>query len=167
MKNLISSNRNKTRRLVIAGLLIGMSAILANVKIFETIAFDSMPGFLAGIILGPLMGGIVGMLGHLFTAMTSGFPLTVPIHLVISVEMLITIYIFAKIYKKYKILAIIVGVILNGPVSLYIIAVVEKLVWGVPIYPFFMSMVVPLTLGATANIIMASIVERGVKNVNI
>ena len=167
MKNTNTRNRTRTKKLVMAGVLIAMSAVLANVKIFETVAFDSMPAFLAGIILGPLAGGIVGFLGHFFTSVTSGFPLTVPISMIISVEMLITVYIFAKIYKKTKITAIIVGILLNGPISVYIIAVVQKVIWGMPIYPFFMTMVLPVTLGAAANIILACIVERGVKNVNI
>ncbi|WP_297437401.1 ECF transporter S component [uncultured Clostridium sp.] len=167
MKNTNTRNRTRTKKLVMAGVLIAMSAVLANVKIFETVAFDSMPAFLAGIILGPLAGGIVGFLGHFFTSVTSGFPLTVPISMIISVEMLITVYIFGKIYKKTKITAIIVGILLNGPISVYIIAVVQKVIWGMPIYPFFMTMVLPVTLGAAANIILACIVERGVKNVNI
>lgn len=114
----------KTKKLVLAALLISLSFIGANIKIMQTIAFDSMPGFLGTLILGPLYGAVIGLLGHFLTALTSGFPLTVPVHLVIMVGMALTMFLFGATYKYFSkkskttgnIMATIVAVIVNGPI---------------------------------------------------
>ncbi|MGL5574912.1 MAG: ECF transporter S component [Sarcina sp.] len=160
--------KNKTKILVISGMLIALSSILANFKIFGSVAFDSMPAFLAGIIINPVIGGVVGLLGHLFTGLTSSFPLTVPIHLIIALEMMITVYIFSKVYKINKFLGIGVAILLNGPISVFITGIFHSIfVGGIPVKVFFNTMVLPLTIAGLVNIVIACIIERSVKNVNI
>lgn len=113
----------KTKKLVLAALLIALSFIGSNIKIMQTIAFDSMPGFLGALILGPFYGAIIGLLGHFLTALTSGFPLTVPVHLVIMIGMALTMVSFSYTYKYFSkkskvsgnVAATIVAVIINGP----------------------------------------------------
>lgn len=120
----------KTKKLVLAALLISLSFIGANIKIMQTIAFDSMPGFLGALILGPFYGGIIGVLGHFLTALTSGFPLTVPVHLVIMLGMALTMISFSYTYKYFSkkskaagsIIATIVAVIINGPLLTFLVA---------------------------------------------
>lgn len=119
----------KTNKLVITALFVALSFIGANIKIMGTIAFDAMPGFLGALLLGPVYGGIIGALGHFLTSLTSGFPLSLPVHLVITIIMGLTMAMFALAYKslvsKSKplalILAIIVGVVINGPIDLLVL----------------------------------------------
>lgn len=159
---------NKTKTLVITSFFIALSGILANFKLFGSVAFDSMPAFLVGILINPIIGGIVGFLGHLFTGLTSSFPLTLPIHLTIALEMMLTVYIFSKVYKINKFLGIGVAILLNGPVSVFITGIIHNIfVGGIPVVVFFNTMVLPLTIAGIANIAIACIVERSVKNVNI
>ena len=150
----------KTKRLVITGLFIALSFIGANIKIMGTIAFDSMPAFLGTLMLGPIMGAIIGSVGHFLTALTSGFPLSVPVHMVIMVDMAATMLLFGMVYNKLKdknkisaaIVSTIVAVIINGPVSVFaIVPIVGK---GV------LSVLPILSLAALANVVIAIIVYK-------
>jgi uncharacterized membrane protein len=116
-----------TKTLVIMALFTALSFVGSNVKIFGTIAFDSLPGFVAALLLGPVHGAAIGFLGHLFTALTSGFPLSLPMHIVVAVSMAITMFGVGLTYnallnkaseRVVLVGAGIAGVILNGPVSL-------------------------------------------------
>src|SRR5690554_4007232 len=82
-----STQSNKTRRLVYTAILVALSFVGAQVKIMGSIALDSLPAFFAALLLGPTSGAIVGGLGHLLTAMTSGFPMTLPIHILLIFTM--------------------------------------------------------------------------------
>ncbi|HBM74821.1 MAG TPA: ECF transporter S component [Clostridiaceae bacterium] len=148
----------KTRKIVITSLFIAISFIGANIKIAGTVAFDSMPGFLASLIFGPLYGAIVGAVGHLLTSATSGFPLSVPVHMIIMLDMALTMALFGATYKFFYrtnkalavILSSIIGVIINGPVSVFVIMpIVGK---GV------LAMLPILTLAALLNIIIAHVI---------
>jgi hypothetical protein len=162
-------NKNlNTRKVVSLALLIGMSAILSNIKIFETISFDSFPAFFAAMFISPIGGAIVASLGHLFTAFTSGFPLTVPIHLFVMLDMFVIVYLFGKIFKKANpIFAMLIAVILNGPISAIISGwVVHMVVGGMSASKFFLMMVIPLTLATLVNVVLAYLVFKVMKNVN-
>jgi len=121
----------KSRKLSITAMLVALSFIGANVKIMGTIAFDSMPAFLAALYLGSGYGAAVGALGHFFTALLSGFPLSLPVHIIIMIDMVVTMIVFGNIYKKYietndeKLKAIIMagiaGVLVNGPGSMLLL----------------------------------------------
>ena len=118
----------KTKKLVLTALFIALSFVGANIKIMGSIAFDSMPGFLGAIILGPFYGALIGALGHFLTAVTSGFPYTVPVHLVTMVGMGVTMLAFGFIFKYFSsknyllgvVLSLIVAVIINGPLLLFV-----------------------------------------------
>ena len=150
----------KTKNLVLAGFLIALSFIGANIKIMQTIAFDSMPGFLGTLILGPFYGAVIGSLGHFLTALTSGFPLTVPVHLVIMVGMALTMVCFGYTYKYFSvkskmignIAATIVAVIVNGPVLTLLTAPMLIPIMG----KAGLIALLPVLCGATAlNVIIA------------
>lgn len=83
-----------TKQLVLCALFIALSFIGAQLKVFGTIAFDSLPAFLGTLALGPAAGALIGFLGHLLTALTSGFPYGIVIHLIIAVFMAITMVVF-------------------------------------------------------------------------
>ena len=116
-----------TRNLVLMALFIALSFVGAQLKIFSTVAFDSLPAFLATLLMGPFFGAIVAIIGHLLTALTSGFPMTLPVHCVIALGMGLTMvatwYAFTlvkKISNEYVglIAAVIVAGLFNGPVLL-------------------------------------------------
>jgi len=108
-------------------LFIAISFIGSNITVFGTIAFDSLPAFLAALLLGPWYGAAIGFLGHIFTALTSGFPLSIPLHMVIAAGMAGTMLGFGfsyraltgKIPEKYNLTVTgVIGIILNSPVTL-------------------------------------------------
>ena len=86
----------KTKKLVLVAFFITLSFIGANINIFQSIAFDSMAGFLGALILGPIYGGIIGGLGHILTATLRDFPYTIPVHLITMISM--AIYVCVWIY---------------------------------------------------------------------
>ncbi|MEH7451537.1 ECF transporter S component [Gottfriedia acidiceleris] len=160
-----------TKRIVLLSLFIALSAVLSNIKIVYSIAFDSLPAFLAAMLISPIAGGIVGALGHLLTAITSGFPFTVPVHLFIALQMLVIVWIFGVLFKKMnQYLAMVVAIILNGPVATLLsgllIAYLNHSFTAKTISSFFILMVVPLTLASAANIILAFILQKVMKRAN-
>lgn len=150
----------KLRKLILMALFIAISFIGANIKIAGSVAFDSMPGFLGALMLGPIYGAVIGAIGHFLTAATSGFPLSLPVHLLIMVDMVLTMYVFGVLYKifskKNKRLGIAIsgaaGVIINGPVSVLIcMPLVGK---GI------LAMLPILCLAAFLNVLIADLVYK-------
>ncbi len=164
-----------TKQLVAIGLLLALSAIGAQLKIFGSIAFDSAPAFLAAILIGPVAGGIVGLLGHMITAMTSGFPYGLPIHIVVAVMMYVSCWGFGVVFKRFGAVAGgVAAVLLNGPVSLTVSAYVMMQLYGAPMNAVLMSdtgltaaLVLPfiavLTLAALLNVLISLAVYKPVK----
>ncbi|MFF2878231.1 ECF transporter S component [Gottfriedia sp. NPDC057991] len=160
-----------TKRIVLLSLFIALSAVLSNIKIVYSIAFDSLPAFLAAMLISPIAGGIVGALGHLLTAITSGFPFTVPVHLFIAIQMLVIVWIFGVLFKKMnQYIAMVVAIILNGPVATLLsgllIAYLNHSFTVKTVSSFFILMVVPLTLASAANIVLAFILQKVMKRAN-
>lgn len=160
MTNTKTYTKVTTTKLTYSGVLIALSFIGAMIKYpGTTIALDSMPGFFAAIFLGPVYGAIVAAMGHFLTALTSGFPLTLPMHLEVMLLMALTAFIFGKIYLRgFKKLANIVAIIFNGPIS----AAVAGALASILALPFkgnalFLAMVIPLTIASIVNIVAASI----------
>jgi hypothetical protein len=126
-------------------LLIALSVVGSFIKIpspVGTIAFDSLPGFVGAVLLGIWPGAVIGALGHLTTALSAGFPLTIPVHLLIA---------------RNKIIAILLAVIINAPLSLALLSPLYG--WG-----FFYAMIIPLTIGSLLNLLLATLVLRYVKH---
>lgn len=175
MKNL------NVKTLVIMALCIALSFVLSFVKLGGSIAFDALPAFFAAILLGPVFGGIVGFFGHMFTALSSGFMFTLPIHLVIAVMMFVSCYVFGLVYKKTNaIVAIIVGILMNGPVSLGVAAFAMEIVFGkgagigmltgkVPFLMFAgLAFGVILVIGSALNVILATVLyDRTKKHIKL
>lgn len=156
-------NQVKTKQIVLLALFIAMSIVGGYIKlpnpITSSIAFDSLPAYLAALLLGGIPGAIVGFLGHMASAALGGFPLSLPIHILIGIEMALIMIIFNFCAKKINILiAIVVGIILNGvvcPASLIIIPGM-----GIPV---FISAVVPLTVASVLNIVIGTLVYNPIK----
>jgi len=146
------------KSIVLLGLFIALSFIGSNIKILSSIAFDSMPAYLTAILIGPISAAIVAVLGHLLTAMTSGFPLSLPVHLIISfsmaITMVVTYFAFKVLRKKNFYLAafisILVGTIFNGPIScLVLLPMLGKVVY---------AFIPTLTVVSAVNVLIAFIV---------
>lgn len=151
MKGNAKSIKN-VKTLTLVAMLIAMSAVGALIKIFNTVAFDSLPGFFASLYFGGWIGAIVISLGHMFTALTSGFPLGLPNDIIIAIEMAICAYFYSLAYKKLNAFAaIVVGTILNGPIATLVF--VPEFGWG-----FFSQWVIPLTVASFANVFLASVI---------
>jgi uncharacterized membrane protein len=161
----------RTKNLTLAALFIALSYVGANVKILGTIAFDSMPGFLGALILGPVYGAAIGAIGHFLTALLSGFPLTLPVHLIIMVSMALTMVVFSIVYRRIigkrsksslaVILSIIAAVLFNGPISLLMVSPLLIPTMGIGA----LSAMLPVLAGVSAlNVILAFIAYKALKN---
>lgn len=174
MSELMTKNKSKVRTLCIAGVLVALSLILANVKLFQSIALDAMPAFLGAMLISPIMGAVIAALGHFFSALLSGFSLTLPMHIIIMMEMFIVVYIFGKLYNKevekssskWGIVAVVTGIILNGPVSIAISGVAAEFFGMMTAMQFIAMMIVPLTIASAVNVILAYALGRILKNAN-
>lgn len=118
-----------TKKLVTAAILVALCVVGANIKVLGSIAFDSLPAYLSALLLGPWWGAAIGAVGHILTAVTSGFPLTLPVHLVTCGTMALTMIVFYYVKKlackklplwSGLVIAVIAGALLNGPASLFI-----------------------------------------------
>lgn len=139
------------------GIFTALSFVLSFVKFpspFGSIALDSMPGFLLAII-NPLYGGITAFLGHIFTSWNSGFYFQF-YHIALAIAMFFIAYIFGKIYKKSKIIAIITATILNGVLMPFIVIPILKIQGVLGSMPV-------LILASFVNILIASIVYIFIK----
>ena len=89
----------------------------------------------AALFLGPVQGSIVGALGHLLTAATSGFPMTLPMHIFLIIEYGLIAYLFGMIYKKRGevIVSSVVARVLNMDQAGTLIAVPLSIIF---VFPF-------------------------------
>ncbi|MBO1263492.1 ECF transporter S component [Proteiniclasticum sp. SCR006] len=154
MEKIQSMTRNKSQVLVLMSLLVAFSYLGSLVKIQGTIALDALPAYLGALLLGPLPGAVIGFVGHLLTAVTSGFPMTLPMHLFIAILMALTIGIFGCLAEKTNnlFLAGLTGVFMNGPVSTlgasYLAAMLGL---GFSGKVMFFALILPLSLTSLVN----------------
>lgn len=151
----------KTKIIVLMGLFIALSFVGANIKVPSptgTVAFDSAPGFLAALFLGPIYGAITAALGHIFTSLFAGFPLSFPIHLYIALQMAVFAAIYSYISKRNLVLGTIVAIFLNGVGAPALFIPFRN--FGIP---FFAAMVIPLLVGSFANIAASSIIYKSIQ----
>lgn len=158
--------KTNSRQLVFMALLIGLSFVGAQLKIFGSIAFDSLPAFLGTFLMGPIAGALVAIIGHLLTALSSGFPMTLPVHLVIALgmglTMVATYYSYSFVKKSSNeiiglVVAIIVATICNGPVLLLLCS---PLLVPIITWPGVMAMMFPLALVAGINVFLAGLIFK-------
>lgn len=147
--------------ITICGFFIAMSVAGAFIKPFgNSIAFDSLPAFLAASMLGSFAGALTGLLGHLISAAIIGFPFTLPVHLIIALEMAVVMVVYSYLARKINIvISAAIAIILNGIVAPALL---------IPILgaPFFLAMIAPLTLVAAVNVILAVLIHRALGSVS-
>ena len=163
-----------TKTLVVMALMIALSFVGSYLRIFGTIAFDSLPGFLAALLLGPVHGAAIGFLGHIFTALNLAFPLSVPLHFVIATTMAITMYGFGLAYKILsgrfsETVAFIIsgafGIVLNAPFSLACSIAALWIMAGREVAMGLIIMLPALLLASVANIALAIVIFKYLRKV--
>ena len=146
--------------ITLCGMFIALSVAGAFIKPFgNSIAFDSLPAFLAASMLGPVAGALTGFLGHIISSAIVGFPFSLPVHLIVAIEMALIMLVYALLSRKINIVvSAVIAIILNGVVATGLL---------IPILgvPFFTLMVGPLTLVAAINVTLAVLVHRALNSV--
>lgn len=153
--------RKTTLRICLLALFIGLSAVGANFKLMGSIAFDSLPAFLAAMLMGGPEGAAVGAAGHLFSAMLAGFPLTLPMHLAIAAEMGCICWLagwLVQTKKRPVWLAAVLAFVLNAFVSPLIVAAWPGMGWAA-----CLPLLLPLALASAANVAGASLLAYALK----
>jgi uncharacterized membrane protein len=143
-------------------IFVALSAVGALIKIPSptgTVALDSCPGYFSAVSFGWLEGGIVAAVGHVLTAATTGFPLGVPIHILIAAEMAAFAAAFWWVNSRVGIApAVIVATFLNGVVASFIMVPIGGMGLAV-------ALLAPLTVASAINVIIAAaahaVVKRG------
>ena len=150
--------KSTTKTLALMGMFIGLSAIGAAIKLPSptgTVAFDSAPGFAAALILGPGYGALAAALGHLFTSLFSGFPMTIPLHLLVAVQMSVAAGVYGLLKQKSFVIAIIAAVLINGIGAPACFILIPGFGMG-----FFLGMVVPLLVASLANVLVSALIYK-------
>ncbi len=161
---------NKTKRIAFLGVMIALSGVLSLIKIpiasVGTLAFDAVPGFLVAILINPILGGIVALAGHLFSATISGYPLSIIGHLIVSVSMFASAYALGKIFiKKYSytlVIASVVAIALNVYLSMPFLNLISNFPWN-----FLLTLQIPLFIASTANVVLAILVYFSLRKVEL
>ncbi len=170
--------REKTQsgKTILMAMFIAISAIGSVIVVQGTIAFDSMAAFLGALVLGPVYGGVIGIIGHMLTAYLSGFPLTLPVHFLVGGMMFVSCWSFGWVYRWSEklfnfqvsgIVGVFVAVLLNGPISLALVSLYMQSFVGVPFKAFFIPMFPALTLAAAVNVILAIVVYKALKRARV
>jgi len=164
--NAAAARKKALLTLILCAIFIALSYALANVKIFGTIAFDALPAFLAALILGPRYGAAVGALGHLFTSLLSGFPFTLPVHLLVALMMAVCVFVFGVVYGKvaprHRLLACLASgaaaVAINGPACILVLSpLLGPMLGGRAGLLAFLAI---LTAAAAANVALALVLHE-------
>lgn len=147
------------KKITLIALFIALSLIGAQIKLVYSIALDAMPAFLAAAVLGPIPGALVGFLGHMLTAVTSGFPFTLPIHLIIGASMAVVCWIFGVGAGKLpRTLNVGLAIFLNGVAATFVSVLAMEWVGLIPQWQMmFMALIGPLLLASTVNVILAGV----------
>lgn len=144
------------KKFTVAALFLAMSMVGANIKLFGSIALDSFPGFVASVWLDPWYGMIIAGLGHFFSALLAGFPLTLPVHLLIALMMGMCAFSFGWLEQKAQknnwlhVLAYAATFFINVPAEMLVV------------YPFLkeavLALFVPLTVASIINLVLTGVV---------
>ena len=146
------------RTMTAYALLIALCAIGGQIHFgVYSIGFDSSPAFVGALMLGPVAGTVLGALVHIATAGSTGFPLSVPIHVAIAIIMAGTVASIGYITKRMTsslsyVVSGIVGYIINVGIGLAVIA------WMMQSIEVVAILFVPLSLAYALNYVGAALV---------
>lgn len=142
-----------SKKIARMAIFIAMSAVGAMIKVPSptgTVALDAAFAFFSAITFGWREGAIVAALGHMLTALTTGFPLSLPMHLFVALQMSAWVSIFSLVARKIHLwVGAVVAIFLNGPISSLLIIPIG----GIGLTA---ALILPLTVGSTVNVFIAS-----------
>ncbi|HBC91374.1 MAG TPA: alpha-ribazole transporter [Pelotomaculum sp.] len=154
------SNVANVKRISIIAIFIALSAVGSLIKIpspVGTIGLDSAPGYFVAIAFGGPEGALVIAIGHLLTAAMVGFPLTIPIHLFIAVQMALWALVFRAVNRRLGIIVAVVAATLgNGVVSSFTMLLMGGMGVVVGTMPF-------LVVGSAINVVIVAAAYKVVK----
>ncbi len=135
-----------------------------------SIALDSAPGFFVAAFFSPVLGGIVGGLGHIASAATGGFPFGV-LHIFVAIEQLLWCLVFGWIIRKSNmrvvariIFAVAVAIILNGVVAPLLLTLIPNV--GLPT-PVAKGLIPFLVAASAANTLLAALAYRALARLRV
>ncbi len=157
-----------SKKLALGAVLVALSVVGGMIKINGSIALDAVAAYFAAAALGGLFGGAIAVLGHFFSALMAGFPLTVPMHLFVMAEMFVIVYLFGKIYERNKYGAAVSSIVLNGPVGTGLAALLATAL-GMPFAGkiMFGTLVLPVTFASAVNVALAVAVYESIKRTEV
>ncbi len=148
------------KRAAYIAIFIALSAVGAMIKIpspVGTIGLDSAPGYFCALAFGYVEGAAVIFIGHLLTAGVVGFPLGLPLHLFIGIQMALWAIIVRLIKQKVGLWpAVLAGVVLNGVVSAFTTVFIGGMGAVIGIMPFLIA-------GSLFNLLVAAIAYKSLK----
>ena len=160
----MNKNQQRLKQMVLMALFIAMSVIGAFIKIPSptgSVSLDSLPGYLAALLIGGIPGAIVAFLGHLASAATTGFSMTLPIHLLVACQMAVIMLILGYLVKRIHLAVVIVlGMLLNGIAAPATFILIPG--FGTA---FFSAMVLPLSIASIIVILIAGAIYYPLRNV--
>ena len=163
MNKTMQMTKTATRTLVWMGLLVGMSAVGALIKIpspFGTVAFDSCPGYFAALAMGGWQGAVVIAAGHLLTSALSGFPMSLPMHLALALVMALLALLFRLVGRKGSVPSLAAAVVLASLGNSFVAALLVLPVGG---WALYFAYIPSLLVGGIANTLVAALVYRALR----
>ncbi|WP_136796244.1 ECF transporter S component [Desulfosediminicola ganghwensis] len=148
------------KRAAYIAIFVALSAVGAMIKIpspVGTIGLDSAPGYFCALAFGYVEGAAVIFIGHLLTAGVVGFPLGLPLHLFIGLQMALWAILVRFIKQKLGLWpAVLTGVVFNGVVSAFTMVFIGGVGAALGIMPFLIA-------GSLFNILVAAIAYKSLK----
>ncbi|MBI9092794.1 MAG: hypothetical protein JEZ12_26560 [Desulfobacterium sp.] len=145
------------KRIAYMAVFIALSAVGAMVKIpspVGTIGLDSAPGYFCGLAFGYMEGVCVIFMGHLITAGVMGFPMGIPLHLFIALQLAVWVTAFAWVTRRFgSIPGAVIAILLNGVVSAFTMVLVGGMGAVLGTMPFLIA-------GSLVNVAIAVISHR-------
>ena len=152
------------RRAARMAIFIALAAVGAMIKIPSptgTVALDAAPGYFSALAFGGVEGGIVAALGHMLTAATAGFPLGLPIHIIVAAEQFLWAFILWYVNEKVNLwAAVIAAIFCNGVLGTLIVIPMGGI-------GLFTAMLPGLLVGSAVNVILAALAYLAVEKSNI
>jgi len=148
------------KRISIIAIFVALSAVGGLIKIpspFGTIGLDSAPGYFIVLAFGGIEGAVVISMGHLLSSAVVGFPLSIPVHIFIAVQMALWALAFRWVNNKFGLIAAsTVAIFLNGVVGSFTMLLMGGLGAVLGVMPF-------LVVGSALNVIIAGISYKAIK----
>lgn len=150
------------RRTATYAVLIALSAVGAFIRLGpNSIAFDSTPGFVAALLLGPGAGALVTGMGHMAAAWVTGFPLTPFFHVLIMVAMAVVSAVGGVVAERWgKMPGAIALIGMNGLVTPALLSFVPNPLGTTLFFTLAPMLLLGAGINAIAAVLISEVLER-------